>query len=295
MEGGTAVEEITLSGLMEPEKASLIAALGQERTPQAAQALLERALDRALMRHQEARSDAASREAAALVVQTLKSALPFMDSVDEARRWTRDGAGDQRRGWKPLTLGLLAAGAALLIAVILALMAAGRRVIGPVALIEALLVAALALGAAFWAGLTAGRPEKKGDDAPTREEFLVDPERVWRHLHGMLLLADDAIERARAGAEAARQAESAADGAIAPGELGLFATLLESAYAMDGPDAREMIEAMRFYLHSAGIEAVDYAPGREGWFEVLPAPRPGTLRPALVSGSRVLKKGLAAK
>ena len=45
----------------------------------------------------------------------------------------------------------------------------------------------------------------------------------------------------------------------------------------------------------AGVETVDYSTGRESWFEFLPAPTPGTLRPALVAGEQVVKKGLASR
>ena len=59
-------------------------------------------------------------------------------------------------------------------------------------------------------------------------------------------------------------------------------------------NAHEMAESIRFYLHSARIEAVDYEKGRENWFEFLPASRSGTIRPALVSNGKLVKKGMAA-
>ena len=62
----------------------------------------------------------------------------------------------------------------------------------------------------------------------------------------------------------------------------------------NGPDAGEMAESIRFYLHGAGLETADFEPGREAWFEFLPARRAGTIRPALMRGGRLVKKGLAA-
>ena len=76
--------------------------------------------------------------------------------------------------------------------------------------------------------------------------------------------------------------------------LELFSELLESAYAAGSDSGREQAEAIRFYLHRSGIEVCDYVAGRESWFEFLPAGGVGTIRPALVTEGRLLKKGLAA-
>lgn len=291
------MENGSLLQLMEADREMLMAALAQNRAPQAAQAAVEKALDRALMRYGEVCDDEASREAAQLVVRTMRSALPLMDSVSEARRWSREPASARaRRGLSPKALGLLAGSAALEVVAMVWVMLTSGRMRSPLSVMEALLPGALALGAAFWAGFVSGRPGAAADDPESREEFLVDPDKLWHQLQGMLLMADDAIERA--GDEARQQADAAAQaGGDAPNsrEIALFSGLLESAYALDGDDAREMIEAIRFHLHGMGVEAVDFEPGRERWFELLPASRPGTLRPALMRGDRVVKKGLAAQ
>ena len=57
----------------------------------------------------------------------------------------------------------------------------------------------------------------------------------------------------------------------------------------------EQAEAIRFYLHKAQVDVLDFAPGRESWFEFLPAGGEGTIRPALVSEGKLIKKGLASK
>ena len=289
------MENNTLLALMEEDKSTIMAALSQNRTPDAAQVTLEKALDRVLLRYGEPLTDDGSQQAAQLVIRTLRSALPLMDSIGEVRRWNREAGSAKPKKMKPLAIGLLCAAGVLELATLMGLTLAGGRVNAPVIFIEALIPGALAVGAAYWSGLTAGRPEKPaGDTAILREEFLIDPEKVWRNLRGMLLIADDALIRLRAEAEVRRTAEALPE-SLDRRESELFSTLLESAYAMDTADAREMVEAMRFYLHGAGIEAQDYAPGRESWFEFLPADRPGTLRPALLSGDRIVKKGLASR
>ena len=84
-------------------------------------------------------------------------------------------------------------------------------------------------------------------------------------------------------------------GKLDPKALELFSELLETAYAAGDEGSRESASAIRFYLHNAGIDVVDYAPGQESWFEFLPATRPGTMRPALASDGKLIKKGLASK
>ena len=93
--------------------------------------------------------------------------------------------------------------------------------------------------------------------------------------------------------------------AMDPAELELLFRLLEDAYGRRGEDeqAEEEISQIRFYLHRKGIEAVDWngdadgqngAEGRGGWFDMMPAFKSGTIRPALVSDGKLLKKGLAS-
>ena len=289
-------ESCTLLALMEGDKEALLSEIRANQSPDAAEQALERALDRAQMRYAEACDDDATRQAAQMIVRTLKSSVTLVDSVGEARNWNRAAGEAPKKRMKPLALGLLAAAGLLELAVLLALMLTGGRMSGPIVFLEALLPAALGVGAAFWSGLITGRPEKKpGQPEDIRQEFLIDADKLWRNLRGMLLIADDALEKTSAEAEVQRQVEALPGNVMERRETDLFATLLESAYAQNNPDAQEMVEAMRFYLHGQGVEAVDYAKGREAWFEFLPGDRPGTLRPALISGDRVVKKGLAAR
>lgn len=306
--GGIMMENVTLISLVESDKEALMGALAANRSPEAAQAALERTLDRALMRWAEACEACEAcetceacdvdevRQAGQLIVSALKSALPLIDSVGEARQWRSETASPARPGLRPMTLGLLAVSGVLTLSTLLGLTLASGRLTSPMTLIGSLLPAAAGVGAAYWAGLTAGRPEKNRDDgAAARQEFLVDPEKLWRNLRGMLLLADDALERIRSEAVQPKHSEAEAAGNLSGRDVELFSNLLESAYAQDNSDAREMIEAIRFYLHGAGVELIDFAPGQENCFELLPASQPGTLRPALMSGDRVVKRGLAAR
>ncbi|MBO7667247.1 MAG: hypothetical protein J6T26_02170, partial [Firmicutes bacterium] len=72
--------------------------------------------------------------------------------------------------------------------------------------------------------------------------------------------------------------------------------------------ADEEISQIRFYLHKKNIDFVDWAAdtvkqsankedgtaGKSGWFDMMPAFRSGTIRPALSYDGKLLKKGLAS-
>lgn len=292
------MEHSNLLALLEEDRGMILASIERDRSPAAAQAVLEKALDRLALRAAEQYRDAEAREAAQLALSSLKSALPLLDAVGEVRRWQRsttDAKGGRRAG--TLAWIALAGGALLALAAVLGLaFSAGRG--GLLTPVRALLPVALGLAAVFWAGTRFAKPAKSGVQAPSdvRDEFLVDPERVWHHLRGMVLVADGALDglegrRSARRVEAERRTES---GPLDRAQVELFAGLLENVYAQEGEDAREMAESIRFFLHGAQVEVEDYAPGRESWFEFLPAQRPGTIRPALVSGGRLIKKGMAS-
>ena len=290
------MENTTLLGLLESDREMIVASLSRDRRPASAQAALEKALDRVSLRYAEQCADPASRDAAQLIMKTVRSALPLMDSVGEVRRWQKAADKPAARRMKPGAMALLAVGAVLVLAVMLGLLITGGRLVGAVAFIEAIVPAALGMAALFWAGVQYGTPPGRQSDAPlTRDEFLIDPEKVWHQLRGMLLLADSAVDSARSRAAVQRQRQTAADpGPLDRSQVELFSGILENVYAQDTPEGRELAENLRFYLHGTGVEVVDYEVGREAWFEFLPARRRGTLRPALVYGDKLVKKGLAA-
>ena len=291
------MENTTLLALLESDREMILAALNRDRSPAAAQAALEKALDRISLRYAEQCPDAPSRDAAQTLLRAMRGALPLMDSVGEVRHWQKRPESPATRRMKPAAMGLLAVGAVLELAVMLGLLITGGRLAGALAFIEALVPALLGMAALFWAGVRYGSPEKRPEASPdVRDEFLIDVDKVWHHLRGMLLLADSAVDSARSRAAVAlRQRQTAvAAGPLDKAQTELFSSLLENGYAQDTPDGREMVESLRFYLHGAGIDVLDYEKGREGWFEFLPAQKPGTIRPALVCKDKLVKKCLAA-
>ena len=294
------MDKISLAALLDSDREMIVANLNRDRSLDAAQSTLEKAVDRVMYRYTEAAESAELRDRAQHILQAVKNALPMIGAVGEARTWKKElpkpGKQRLRMGLWPILL--LAAGILLVAASVIAVMIGGHMG-GVLSFVKALLPTALGCAALFLAGSMAAKPKKErpAQEEDVRTEYLVDVEKAYHILHGAMLLADGQLERIREEQAALAQQRAATNpaGDINGAELDLFAELLEAACASKEESARESATAIRFYLHNLGIDAVDWADGRESWFEFLPADRPGTLRPALVSGSRLLKKGMAAR
>ena len=297
------MENLSLQALLEADREMLEAALAKDRSLPAAQTALEKEIDRILYRCLEQCEDARLRSAAQYILQAVKNTLPLMDAVGEAQAWRRTIEPEARRRVRPAALIFLFAGVLLVLATVLALHFGGGGFTLTLPLLRAALPALGGMACLFWSGVLFARPEKKkaAPEAPAvRTEFLIDIEKTWGKLRAIMMLADNALASVRdeAALERRRQAEAQAGGDLDAQQVELFAELLESAYALRSgdraEDAREMITGISFYLHGSAVDVIDFEKGKEAWFEFLPASGMGTLRPALVSGGKLLKKGLAS-
>ena len=295
------MDKLSLAALLDADREMVMASLAGDPSLPAAQATLEKAVDRVMYRYVEACDDGALQDSAQHILQAMKNTLPVMDTVGEARTWNRQ-AQPQKAGlsFSPMAVALLVGGLVLVIAAVLGVLISGRFS-GALAFIKSMLPALLGCGALFWGGVCTARPggRRKTGTLPedVRTEYLVDADKAWHCLRGAMLQADGQLDRIRERNALARQQASkgAAGGKLDPAALELFAELLETAYAADDEGARESASAIRFYLHNAGVDVVDYAPGKESWFEFLPASKPGTIRPALAGQGKLIRKGLASK
>jgi len=127
----------------------------------------------------------------------------------------------------------------------------------------------------------------------------LDPELLWKVLRRTGETMDRKIdafcEQARAR-EAELAAETAAARAPDDRELKLFGDLLEALYADNGDYALRRLKKLLPYLEGRGIELRDYDAENAALFEVLPTKNKSlTLRPALLSGEKLLLSGRAAE
>ena len=303
---------MTLQTLLEQEKERLISALSGA-DPVSAVRSMNAALDRILYAFNDGEENPRVREAADGMLQAAKAACSLADCAGETTIYGRTEYGKTAPGKRKLSkggllllvLGLIGAASTVLGAQFLASSAAGlppRWVLAGVPLLTA--------AALFFAGMLLRRGKETSKET-LYAETKIDASLAYNRLLSVILVIDKRLEEVRSAArqeEKARLREqaSALDGA----ELELLSRLLEDAYGRRGEDelAEEEISQIRFYLHQKNVEVVDWTDdavqqsGTEGgaavinssWFDMIPAYSGGTIRPALVTDGKLLKKGMAS-
>ena len=78
------MDQMSLQALLESDREMILSNLARDRSPAAAQTVLEKAVDRVMYRYVEACPDAALRDQAQYILQSIRNALPFIDAVGEA-------------------------------------------------------------------------------------------------------------------------------------------------------------------------------------------------------------------
>lgn len=347
---------------LEEDREQLQAGLVQARTPEHAQDVVEKELDRLLFRYNDECKDDSLRDAALYMVQSAKMMVPVINSAGGTKIWgtEEDGNAEASRGKKvsvPAVV-VIVAGALLICGSLVAEGIAGRGLIAVSVLLKSIAAALIGCVLVFVSGrLSAARAGSQGNTSnrKTRErsgssagkteagsgagvrvigsdtkrtEIIVDPDRIWTCLRGVILTVDRNLELIRQEAEYrdSRQGISAGNG-IGKAEAELFSEILELAYGqraesaenagekekyaghMSGKErhreqafsekaentetAEEMISSVKYYLHRRNVDTVDYKDGKREWFELLPGSKSGTIRPALVMGGELIHKGLA--
>ena len=282
--------------LYEADRETVTENLSHDRSPEAAVSTMQKALDRVLYRYSEQCSDNALRAQAQSVLQSMKNTLPLLLAVNDSRRWElKDGAAAKRT---PPIVGIILAALGAVLVLIGALFAdyAGDQTISLSTLLLPLIGAGCLLAGSILIVKKSNLPSARRGES--RVEYLIEPARVYQTVRGALLAADKALSDTREQAEAER--ERSAERGVSPlagDETELFASLLEATYARRGAadsDAEELLSNIRYYLHRRGVELEDYTKEHESWFELLPARKSGTLRPAMVAGGKLVKKGMAS-
>ena len=299
---------MTLQTILQENRERLMSAVSGADTGSATRTLNSE-LDRILYTFNDQEENDRVREAAGSMMQVAKASCSLMDSAGETKIYGRteySDAGATKKKvpvWAILLLIVGLIGAAVTVAGIQLLATSAARAsadwessgLPPRSMMAAVpLITAAAL---FLAGMLM----KRGKEIPREKlhaETTVDASKVYNHLLSMVLVMDKCIEDIRQTTkqeerERMREQISSMD----PAELELLSQLLENAYSRKGEEeqADEEISQIRFYLHRKNIDVVDWtADAASGWFDMMPAYRSGTIRPALVCDGRLLKKGMAS-
>ena len=292
LQGDTAMAETKLQSLLEEDREMIMGNLSKDRSPEASQNVLEKALDRLLYRFLEKENDEAVTGAARTALLGIKYSLPFLCSASEIREWKLSASDEKKKKkLRPIGLILLIIGLVLVLIFEALLLGSGEET-------DTLYYVLPAAGALFLlgAGLLLMKPAV-AEDAKKKLEILTDPQSIWHTLTGAVLIADNQIKEA-SEFSAKASGKQKIDFSLTKDETELFSSLLEAAYARrntaDGSDSEELISDINYYLHTRGVETEDCSKENEKRFELLPARRSGTIRPALVSNGKLLKKGLAS-
>ena len=281
---------------LEQDREQLSESLRQAGTAEKAAEVLHKELDYLLLRHNEQCSVPAERDAAAYMVQSLQLAVPFVDTVGETRVWERtDNARKQTAGkiskWQTAFL----VGMVICLAGVLGISIGQMKQISFSGVLFLLVFMAGGMSCAFFLGKSMGKTPGKSEARQQQVEVRPDTEKIVRQLRTAVMTIDRTlleVGRETAIDQSMSQAEAVHTGD--PAEWELFSGLLEALYSKDGEYALDQCGKIRHYLHQRGVETVEYSEETKAMFDVLPSMEAGTIRPALVSGGKLLKKGLAS-
>ncbi|MDO4620616.1 MAG: hypothetical protein Q4B09_08360 [Lachnospiraceae bacterium] len=279
---------------LEQDRPAFTEKLKAAGTPEAALPVLEAELDRILVRTNDALSDDRERESAARMVGAVRMALPLVDAVGEVDIWSRS-AGDRSAGKnRKKSFLLLLAGIALAAVSVIGFLLP-LPIVGVLLNTISVLLTAAAMICLYLAGRFSVRSVPAGTAGDTvKTECRIDADRIYRTLRAVLLVMDQNLQQIRSEREwEARNTGEQTAAVLSQAELTLYSDLLEAACSRDSAYAWDKLEELRYYLHSIHVEVVDYSEDTAAWFDRLPSSQTGTLKPALVSGGKLLKKGLA--
>lgn len=291
---------------LEADKEQLYGSITQAGTPEQVEGVIEKELDRLLLRYNEECKEERVRDTARYMLQTAKTMSPMISAAGETRVWERStsGATGGETKWSKTAIISLAGGVLFLAGALLGLAVAAGSGLSFTSLLGSIPAAILGGALLFWSGrLSLIRNAESGGGAgkggAAQVEIRVNPDKVWSCLRTTVLAMDKNLQEAAEVVRYEKNSLSASVGnGITPEEADLFAAILESAYSQknDVPDdasALETISAVRYYLHRKQVETVDYGNGKREWFELLPGKQGMTLRPALTRDGALIRKGLA--
>ena len=270
-----------LTELLEEEKDAMLRAAKAARTPEDARAAVERTLERMLFAFNDATPSARARESAAAMVGALRAALGLMDCKDEPKVY--ETRRDRGIALPPLALALLILGCAACLAACGLMFYHG--IPWPAALLP--VYGVLFIGAAGHPRRMAAAKTQRTVEVPT------DWDKVCRALRAAALVMDQTLEDAESAERWASRRAAAETPALGAPEAELTGELLEGLYGGDGEYALEKLAAVRRYLKEKGVDAVEYDDAHAQMFDRMPGAGTATLRPALVQGGTLLRRGLA--
>ena len=280
--------------LLEKDKDRVLTELAQAATPEKGTVVLENEMDRLILQYNDQCESEKERDAVAYMMQALRLALPLVDSVGETKVWERETSKAKGKNNLPGII-LLILGACLLALGVIPDMVISQTT--GLQTSEMTRYAFTAGGAVLMviAGVLFGRPAKSGSKEH-QVELRVDGNKAFRSLRNAMISVDQSLEEIQAAERWSKreQAGTIEGQPVTKSQIDLFADLLTAIYNKDGEYALEKIEDLKYFLHKQQIDVLEYGKDTEQYFDIMPGTQGGTIRPALVSDGKLLKKGLAS-
>lgn len=288
---------ITMQALLEKDKERFLQSASLVKSSAEMTEAVEEQLSRLLTMYNEQEESEKIKETALAMSEALRASAGFLncdgESVIYSKSEYRPSFEKPKKSpwfWILLAAGIICAGASASVLILLTDMVppSSEMVIG-------LGLMAASLICLFISGLISAGKRKK-DEAELYAETIPDAHKTYRILLACAVSMDRTLNMIRSD-EQLKTKQSLMDEKedMPKAEVQLLSGLLESAYAdRDNEFASEVISDVKFYLHKKNVETIDYNGENKQLFERMPGGKAGTIRPALVIGGSVLRKGLAA-
>ena len=282
---------------LEKDREKLLYDLSGGKTPALAVQIVQKEMDRLLIKYNSEEEEPARRSAASQMTEAVKAFLPAIDGIGDTKLWEREMENKRKKsGPGILFLILLLLSILLLGATVFAMLRAGADLLVPESLTK---YRTVIYGIPFVAGLfcfltglrlgTGYKPATNGKEQ--KLEVYVDGEKIYRILHATALVMDRELKNVTVtGPEALSDGE---ERTVTAEEIELYSSVFEAGYAEEDGSLSECMENLRFFLHKKGIETEDYSPEHAGWFELMPGKETATVRPALTRDGELLRRGIA--
>ena len=295
-------KKMRLAEILEKERGGIRTQLLDADTPEAAQGVLGRAVDKLLYHYVEDSPSDREKETASHMAECAKASVSLVDTAGEPEVWEKNAAGTdivvrKQKTFNPLGVLIFLIGLVLLTAGVVLIMTKVPQITKDGIWEIPLSFAAGGVVVTYLGGLFSRRRKKEEPKIETEKKVLLhtDPDKLYRSLQAIVITMDRQLEIAGEEERAdLRRLTAKEEDPLPREELELFAGLMEAAASRDEEYALEKIEDVKYYLHKNHVDTVDYTREHEDWFELLPSEEAGTIRPALVSEGRLLVKGLAA-
>ncbi|MBQ7058967.1 MAG: hypothetical protein IJM83_06665 [Firmicutes bacterium] len=296
---------------LDQDREKILKSLTGVKNNEKIQKILNKELDLLMYRYLEEETSELPKRMAQGLFETAKASLGLTDCLGESEVWERkvkedkSGKVKDARMFRIYALILICLGVILAVAsYVMPLFQKGMKF--SFANMLVLLLGALFL---FLGGLTLKKPSNTAE-SELRVETYLDPEALFRELRTIVMVIEQTLSEAKdqdyfdQKEKKKKEAE-----AMDRGTIELFAGLLEASLSEDGDYALSETAKVKYYLHQRGIETVSYQEDKKQMFDMIQTGPEDpyetslsgtkqeiiTLRPAMVSGDKVLKKGLAGK